>query len=123
MNLAQFAINEMIDAYKKTKEEYKILAQELSANDQEVQDILHRLEIEEFNASVAFSVAFNLKCLRVTRRKLKNELAQLQTFLDMLDSQHLNKIQQRINIQVSKQKSRQYKPHVLNSRPEQAFNS
>ena len=123
MNLAQFTINEMINAYRRAKEEYKKLTQELSDNDQEAQDILHKIEFEEFNESLAFSVAFKLKCLRVARRKTKNQLAQLQTFLDMIDRQHLNNIQQRINIQVNKQENRQYKPHIFSDRLKQEVNT
>lgn len=123
MTLAQNIISEILDIYNRAKDEYSKRSKELSINEREIQDILHRIEFEEFNSTICFSAVLKLKCLRVTRRKLKNELAQLQTFLDMLDSQHLNKIQQRINIQVNKQESRQYEPHVLSSKPEQAVNS
>lgn len=123
MTLAQNSVNEMIVSYKRAKEEYEKLLQELSNNDGEIQDLIHFIEFEEFDASVAFSTALKLKYLRVARRKIKNELAQLQTFIDMLDNQQLNKIQQRINIQINKQENRQYKPHKISHRPIKTINS
>lgn len=104
MTLAQFTISEMINSHKKAKEEYKKLAQELSENDKEVQDILHKIELDDIDLSIAFSVVLKLKCLRVSRRKIKNELAQLQTFLAMLEGSQLKKIQQRIIMQLTKKK-------------------
>jgi predicted oxidoreductase len=112
MTLAQFIISQIIDIYKRAQEEYSKLAQKLSINEQEIQDVLHRVEFEDLDVSSAISLAFKLKCLRVTRRRIKNEISQLQTFLDMLDGQHLNKIQLRLNIRVDKQVG--YKPSVLN---------
>lgn len=116
MTLAQNIISEMIDIYNRAKAEYEKLSQELSINEREIQDILHRIEFEEFNSTIYFSTVLKIKYLRVARRKIKNELAQLQTLLDMLDRQHLNKIQQKINILVNKQENRQYTPHNIGER-------
>lgn len=115
MALAQNTIKEMIDIYKRAKGEYEKLSKELSISEKEIQVILHRIEFEELNSVICFSTVMKLKHLRIARRRIKTELAPLQTFIDMIDIQQLKRIQERINIHVNKQESK-CKPNEISDR-------
>lgn len=60
--------------YKKQSE----LVSELSRVDKEQDDILHFLELEKYNAATMMMVVKKLKEVRVNRRIIKDELAEVQ---------------------------------------------
>ncbi len=113
MTIAQNAIDEILNTYRRANEDCEKLVHELSCNDLETSDILHYIEFEEFTLEVGYSAAQKLKNLRLARRKIKDELEPLQVLITMLDSQKLNKIQKRIDTQVNKQQDRCYTPRVI----------
>ena len=113
MRLAQNAIDEIFDTYKRANKNYEKLVKELSHNDRKIADILHFIEFEDFSLEDGYSVALKLKTLRMNRREIKNELEPLQILITMLESQNLDKIRQRIDSKVSKQNDRQYTPRVI----------
>ena len=113
MNLAQNAIDEILDTYRRANEDCEKLVHELSCNDLETSDILHYIEFEEFTLEIGYSAAQKLKNLRLARRNIKDELEPLQVLITMLDSQKLIKIQKRIDVQVNKQQDRSYTPRVI----------
>ena len=122
MSIAQNAIDEILDTYKRASEDCEKLVQELSHNDRETVDVLHFIEFEDFTSEVGYSAALKLKALRMARRKIKDELEPLQVLTTMLDSQKLDKIRQRIDAKVSKQEDRQYTPRVIHGGLVEAVN-
>lgn len=122
MSLAQNAIDEILDTYKRASEDCGKLVQELSHNDRETEDILHFIEFEDFASEVGYSAALKLKKLRLARRKIKDELEPLQVLTTMLDGQKLDKIRLRIDSKVSKQEDRHYTPRVIHGGLAEAVN-
>lgn len=122
MSIAQNAIDEIYIIYEKTQEEHKKLVQELSRIDHETSNILHFLELEDFTNEVGYSAALKLKELRLTRRKIKDEIEPLQVLTTMLDSQKLDKIRQRINANIDKKNERRYARRVMLSRIAKVLN-
>jgi hypothetical protein len=120
--IAQNAINEICIISEKAQNECEKLIGELSHNDRETEDILHFLEFEEFTLEIGYSAALKLKALRLARRKIKDELEPLQVLTTMLESQKLEKIQQRVDAKVSKQENRQYTPRVIHGGLAEAIN-
>lgn len=122
MNLAHDAIREIYDIYNKAKEAHKKLSQELSANEMEINDVLHIIELEDFGLFAGYALALKLKKLRLARRKIKDELEPLQILTTMLDSQKLAEIQKRIDAKVNMQENRRYTPRVLRGGLKEAVN-
>ena len=122
MIIAQNAINEICIISEKVQNECEKLIGELSRNDRETEDILHFIEFEEFTLEIGYYAALKLKALRLARRKIKDELEPLQVLTTMLDNQKLDKIRQRIDSKVSKQKDRQYTPRVIHGGLAEAIN-
>jgi chromosome segregation ATPase len=95
MNKVKQCIKSISTTYTQAQEENNKLSQELSNKDRQIQDILHEIEFNNFSAFQGYQYAKKLKELGTDRRKVKNEMAQLQIYLSMtLD--YLHKAEDRI---------------------------
>lgn len=92
----------LIDLSKRRKE----LESQLSMYDTEQQDLLHFLENEIYDAVVMVKIAKQLKINRLTRRKIKVELEQLQSIRDSVGHKDLKRFAE---------KTYEYKTDVLSS--------
>jgi len=64
------------------EKEYEVLFNEQSEVDKQQQDILHRIEEVDLNASQGYKVYRQLKTVRQRRRKIKNEISAFTSFRD-----------------------------------------
>lgn len=110
--IAQNAIDEIYEIYKRANKDYITLVKELSRTDRIITDILHWIELKDFTLEDAYSMILKLKALRINRREIKDELEPLQILITMLENQKLDKIRQRIASKISKQKDRKYTQRV-----------
>jgi hypothetical protein len=113
MSIAKQCIEEMISAYTKAQKSYETLTRELSKNDLATQDILHYIELEDFNVILGFAAVKKLKDVRTVRRKIKNEMEPLQILLASLDINLLNSVRNKVARKVDQQSSRVYTPRVI----------
>lgn len=72
------ALKSVRDVYVSFPKRLKLAEEELSKINQEIQDILHVLELAKFNASEGYKYARDIKELRLERRKLKDEIELLE---------------------------------------------
>jgi len=110
---AEEYINDIMQTYNTALKEYNALIKELSTFDLTLQDILHNIELETFNAAEGYMLAKRIKEFRVERRKIKNAIEQLQIFISCLDESKLVKIKTRIKSKEEQQCKRKYTPRVL----------
>lgn len=113
MMCAEEYINDIMQTYNTALKEYNALIKELSTFDLALQDILHNIELETFNAAEGYMLTKRIKEFRVERRKIKNTIEQLQIFISCLDESKLVKIKTRIKSKEEQQCKRKYTPRVL----------
>ncbi|RCX18907.1 hypothetical protein DFR58_104178 [Anaerobacterium chartisolvens] len=102
------------DKLDKANKEYRRLRQELSTADKTISDILHELEFcEALSASQGYKYARMLKKLRKDRRYIKNELEELQVFLEKFAGFDFHKLKKSLLDLENRQKHRKYTPRVL----------
>lgn len=87
-------LSEIIEALKSVKDvyidypkRYELSQEQLKKVDSEIQDIVHIIELTNFNASEGYKWAKELQRLRRIRRGLKNELETLEKIKEFLTFQ------------------------------------
>ena len=78
------ALQAVRDVYINFPKRYDLSKEELQKIEWEIQDILHIVELSNFNASEGFKWAKELQRLRKARRALKDELESLEKVKEFL---------------------------------------
>ena len=106
---------ELFNYATKLDKEYKELSHKESQIDCTINDILHYIEFNNFNACQGYKLANMLKQYRIERREIKCEKQQIDILLsNTLKSISSESVKKRFNdIEVSSYCSKKYKPKVL----------
>jgi hypothetical protein len=107
--------NQLTDILNNIGKDYNYYIQENRKTDLMIQDVLHKIEFDNFNAAEGYCLAKQIKDIRNDRRIYKNELETLQS-LKMQLSPVMNTVKEVKNNIIKlekKQKERIYKPRVL----------
>ena len=78
------------EALAQLAERYNTLSQKVGAIDMKINDIMHFLENEKYDAVVMVKITKQLKDLRKERRTLKVEREQIQALRDVIKSRNLD---------------------------------
>ena len=108
-------IKQISNIYDNMQKEYKNLSTENSKTDLMMQDILHKIEFENFNACEGYKLAKQIKDVRAERRQYKNELEAMQSLMDSIKPtiKTIKKVEGKVIEIERKQKAKTYKPRVL----------
>jgi len=108
-------IGQISTIYDNMQKEYKNLSTENSKTDLMMQDILHKIEFENFNACEGYKLAKQIKDVRAERRQYKNELEAMQSLMDSIKPviKTVRNAENKVIEIERKQKVRTYKPKVL----------
>jgi len=106
---------QLVQIYEEIKQEYNNIVKETSKTDLMIQDMLHNIEFNTFNASQGYKLAKQIKDIRVERRKYKEELEAMLSLYNFIRpiSKNLYEINVAITKLESHQKTRIYTPRIL----------
>jgi hypothetical protein len=86
---------------------------ELSRLDRMQSDLLHKIEMDNFNAAEGYALAKSIKTIREKRRNVKNEFERLQSIRD--SARMINRrVENNVNKIIERQQYPIYKPKVIN---------
>lgn len=92
-----------LEGYKNT------LTEKIVKVDKEICDLLHAAEFKRFNAYQGYEFYRKVRDARIRRREIKDELKEIEIFIDSVDKRNLDLLKRRIN----GLQNRKYKPRVL----------
>ena len=103
----------MIALLNQAQDEYNLYSKQLSRLDLEAQDILHRLEYSSFNVVQGYTLAKQLREIRVKRRTVKQHQEMLQILISNLKGVPFERIETRLNNKRQHQLESTYAPRIL----------
>ncbi|MET3700170.1 hypothetical protein SAMN05877753_1235 [Bacillus oleivorans] len=111
---ALIAVRDVFVHYPKR---YEHCEEELRKVEQEIQDLLHAIELSNFNASTGYQLSKQLQKARKDRRRLKNELELLDSIKEFISyakptEKNINKIITDLRTTEQRQLVRVYKMRV-----------
>ena len=104
-----------LDLYNNMKKDFDGLVSENRKTDLMIQDILHKIENEKFNAAEGYCFSKQIKDIRTNRRSYKNELETMHSLMDCIQPviNNINTANKRVVELEKKQKDRKYTPRIL----------
>lgn len=113
----EMASNLLYEAVQKVPEQIERLQKEISICEMEKNDILHLIELENCNASQGWTHFRDLQITLQQRRRLKDELASLNSFQDKMSvgrpmSEQAHTLHHLVKARTQVLKSRNYRPRV-----------
>jgi hypothetical protein len=79
------ALGSFLSAYDSLEDDWSAVFEGISQANKELEDMLHEIELTEFNACQGYFMARKVKEIRQRRRELKNDQELLKIFKDFLD--------------------------------------
>jgi hypothetical protein len=115
MCMAKDYSQQFIDLFDNLNKDYQNLVGENRKTDLMIQDILHKIEFEEFNAAEGYCLAKQIKDIRVGRRDFKNELETMSSLIDTIKPviNNIKTANRKVVALEQKQKDRKYTPRIL----------
>jgi hypothetical protein len=103
----------MDEVMNQAKADYNAYSKRLSLLDKEMQDVLHSIENEVFDAAKGYYFAKHLKDIRNRRRIVKNNHELLQILLSSFDGDSFDTVGRKLQRKVQQQSEFIYIPRVL----------
>lgn len=113
MDTAVDYLYRMTEIMNEAVADFKQSSRDLSMIDLETQNLLHRIELTKFNASLGYQLALALKNLRVKRRAVKQKMELLQVFVSNIDDKNFEKVKEKLNNKLRQQSEFSYQPKIL----------
>ena len=106
-------VRQMIALLNQAQDEYNLYSKQLSLLDLEAQDILHRLEYSSFNVVQGYTLAKQLKDVRVRRRAVKQHQEMLQVLVSNLKGVPFERIETKLHNKRQQLLESKYTPRIL----------
>jgi site-specific DNA-cytosine methylase len=103
----------MVEVLNQAKADFNDYSKKLSLLDKEMQDVLHNIENEVFDAAKGYYFAKQLKDIRNRRRTVKNNHELLQILISSFDCDSFDIVGRKLQRKIQQQSEFIYIPRVL----------